>query len=145
MVKKFSVIGIIILFKKIDLRLKNEDFQNVIEGVVRHAEKEPLKKYTETERKKVERKIYKSIDNIETASTLYWNEAKCLHRVIVQYMLYREKYGMPVKMVIGVKKFPFASHMWLEWQSKQRDLVCEYEENIVGYDVIFDSDKNIER
>lgn len=52
---------------------------------------------------------------------------------------------MPVKMVIGVKKFPFASHMWLEWQSKQRDLVCEYEENIVGYDVIFDSDKNIER
>lgn len=91
--KRFSVIGIIILFKKIDLRLKNEDFQNVIEGVVRHAEKEPLKKYTETERKKVERKIYKSIDNIETASTLYWNEAKCLHRVIVQYMLYREKYG----------------------------------------------------
>ena len=43
------------------------------------------------------------------------------------------------------KSVSLASHMWLEWQSKQRDLVCEYEENIVGYDVIFDSDKNIER
>lgn len=74
-------------------------------------------------------------------------ERKLTEKTLTDYleMLYREKYGMPVKMVIGVKKFPFASHMWLEWQSKQRDLVCEYEENIVGYDVIFDSDKNIER
>ena len=143
--KMFSKLGIIILFKKIDLRLKKEDFQSVIEGVVRQAEKKPLKNYTEAERKKAERKINKGIGNIEMASTIYWSEAKCLHRTIAQYMLLREKYGMPVKMVIGVNKFPFASHMWLEWQGEQKALVCEYEENIVGYDVIFDSDKNIER
>ncbi len=143
--KTFSKFGIIILFKKIDLWLKKEDFQSVIEGVVRQAEKKTLKNYTEDERKKVERKINKSIYNIEIASTIYWHEAKCLHRTIAQYMLFRGEYGMPVKMVIGVNKFPFASHMWLEWQGEQRALVCEYDENIVGYDVIFDSDKNIER
>lgn len=143
--KTFNKFGIILLFKKIDLRLKKEDFQSVIEGVVRQAEEKPLKNYTEDERKKVDRKINICIENIEIASTIYWHEAKCLHRTIAQYLLFREKYGMPVKMVIGVNKFPFTSHMWLEWQGEQRSLICEYDENIVGYDVIFDSDKNIER
>lgn len=143
--RTFSKLEIIILYKKIDKWLKKEGFQSVIEGVVRRAEKKPLINYTEDERKKIEKKINKSIYNVEIASTIYWYEAKCLHRTIAQYLLFREKYGMPVKMIIGVNKFPFASHMWLEWQGEQRALVCEYDENIVGYDVIFDSDKNIKR
>lgn len=43
--KTFSKFGIIILFKKIDLWLKKEDFQSVIEGVVRQAEKNVKKLY----------------------------------------------------------------------------------------------------
>lgn len=143
--KILSKFKIIVLFKKIDFQLKKEDFQSVIEAIVRQAEKKALKQYTEDEIIKNESKIHKSIENIEVVSTLFLSETKCLHRTIVQYRLFRERYGMPVKMVIGVKKFPFSSHMWLEWQGEQRNLVCECDENIVGYDVIFDSDINIER
>ena len=100
--KILSKFKIIILFKKIDFQLKKEDFQSVIEAIVRQAEKKALKQYTEDEIIKNESKIHKSIENIEVVSTLFLSETKCLHRTIVQYRLFRERYGMPVKMVIGV-------------------------------------------
>lgn len=143
--KSFSRLGTFVLFKKIDLMLKKNNFQSVMENIVNDAEKITIKNYTEDEMRKIEKKINKSLHRIEVASTIYWHDAKCLHRTIAQYILFRKRCCLPVKMIIGVKKFPFSSHMWLEWQGKQERLVCEYEENIVGYDIIFDSDKNIER
>lgn len=143
--KAFRNVEVFLLYAKIDYVLKKKNFYCLISELVIDAEKKPIRAYSEKEMRKVEKKINKSLGRIEFISTIYFRNAKCLHRVIAQYILFRKYYCLPVKLVIGVKKFPFSSHIWLEWEGKDHALVCECEENIVGYDVIFDSDKHIER
>lgn len=77
---------------------------------------------------------------IDKICLIYPGSAKCMHKTILQYRLMRGKYKLPVKMVIGVQKFPFCSHAWLTWK-ETNEAVFELEENIIRYSIIFDSDK----
>lgn len=145
MMKMFGNIRILFLFLKIDHILKNKGFEFLISDLVLNAEKQPLRIYGEKKIRKVQKRINKSLKKIDYISTIYLRDAKCLHRVIAQYVLFRVYFCIPVKIIIGVKKFPFSSHIWLEYKEKKHMLVCEHEGNVVGYDVIFDSDKDIGR
>lgn len=122
--------------KKVDKLIKENSFEKVIENTTSNLSE--LKKYDENEISKLEKKIIKELIAIDKASTLFWGEAKCLHRTILQYDLLRKKYGLDVEIVIGVKKFPFASHAWLQWSDNGKS-VCELDENIIGYQVIYSS------
>lgn len=146
--KTFGNVELLVAYAKISRELKKKSLEEVISKFVRKAEKYPIRQYEEKKLKRIEKNINKSLCRIEKMSSLFFLDAKCLHRVLMQYLLFRKYYCFPVKMVIGVKKFPFSSHIWLEWKSSNINeckLVCEFEENIVGFDVIFDSDKDIER
>ncbi|WZX99284.1 lasso peptide biosynthesis B2 protein [Bacillus sp. FSL W7-1360] len=46
----------------------------------------------------------------------FFGNAQCLHRSLIGFKLARKK-GIKVQMVIGVKKFPFSSHAWLEYNN----------------------------
>lgn len=43
----------------------------------------------------------------------WYSRSECLHRAVVGYVALR-KAGLDVQLVIGVRKFPFAAHAWLE-------------------------------
>ncbi|BCJ98343.1 hypothetical protein bsdcttw_13840 [Anaerocolumna chitinilytica] len=60
----------------------------------------------------------------------------------MQYRILRRKFRLPVKIVIGVQKFPFCSHAWLVWKQGDK-AVFELNENIIRYTIIFDSDNLI--
>lgn len=126
----------IIKIKKVDKLIKENTFKKVIENTMSNLSE--LKKYDENQISKLEKKIIKELIAIDKASILFWGEAKCLHRTILQYDLLRKRYGLDVEIVIGVKKFPFASHAWLQWSENGKS-VSELEENIIGYQVIYSS------
>lgn len=141
----YGNIELFILYVKIDRFLKKNNFKELFSRLILEMEKRPIKNYSEKKTRRIEQKINKSLCRIENTSALYFRNAKCLHRVIAQYILFRKKYCFPVKIVIGVKKFPFSSHIWLEWKGEGHNLVCESDENIVGYDIIFDSEEKFGR
>lgn len=86
-------------------------------------------------------RYFKIIDKV---CLIYMGDAKCLHRSILQYRYLRNKFGLPVKIVVGVKKFPFAAHAWIRWMTNNQE-VYENSEGVAGYKVIFDSERDIQR
>ncbi|MCL1990489.1 MAG: lasso peptide biosynthesis B2 protein [Defluviitaleaceae bacterium] len=40
-------------------------------------------------------------------------EAQCIHQSFFLYSVIREKYGLPVSLVIGTCPFPFSAHAWI--------------------------------
>lgn len=50
---------------------------------------------------------------IDTACIWYWKEVLCLQRSAASACLLR-RYGIAAQMVIGVQRFPFRAHAWVE-------------------------------
>ncbi|MGO1134120.1 lasso peptide biosynthesis B2 protein [Bacillus subtilis] len=44
----------------------------------------------------------------------YPRKADCIHKTLLGYKFLRKKYSLPVDMVVGVRKFPFEAHAWLQ-------------------------------
>lgn len=57
--------------------------------------------------------LIRYLDLIDRACSWYPLEAQCLHRSFLGYKYIRTRLGIPVEIVIGVKKFPFYAHAWL--------------------------------
>lgn len=125
------------MIKVINNMLKKMSIESIISKLAYNAGE--LKKYENKELDIIERKIRKELRAIEKASSMYFGNAKCLQRSILQYILLRKRYGLNVDIVIGVKKFPFSSHAWVKWHYTNK-IACGAQEEIVGYDVIFSSE-----
>ena len=51
---------------------------------------------------------------VEVATRYYWrNRLDCLPRAMATYLLLLRR-GVPTKLHIGVKRYPFAAHAWVE-------------------------------
>ncbi|MGS2750591.1 lasso peptide biosynthesis B2 protein [Bacillus zanthoxyli] len=70
-------------------------------------------------------KLSKNVDNEEINLLLkridkvcFWfmGNAQCLHRSLIGFKLLRQD-GLPVQLVVGVRKFPFSSHAWVEFEN----------------------------
>jgi hypothetical protein len=57
--------------------------------------------------------IKKFLSTIDKVCFMFWGNAECLHRSLVGFKILRQM-GIEVNLVVGVKKFPFSSHAWLE-------------------------------
>lgn len=134
-----SLINIFIL----DIELRINKFKDVIGKYCDKYEKAETKVYwncSEDEKVKLQEELDRTIIAIENASELYPFNAKYLHRTLIGYKFLRNKYHIPVKFVIGVKKFPFDSHAWLKWTDEFGGKnVFESEENTNKYQIIIDS------
>jgi hypothetical protein len=137
----FKFIYYLINTSILDTQIKRVNFKDLISRECYKIEKKQLKRYSAEKILTLEKIINNELIMIDKASLFFPGEAKCLHRAILQYRLLRGKFKLPVKIVIGVKKFPFSSHAWIQW--KNSISFCEAEENIIGYSVIFDSDRYI--
>jgi len=47
----------------------------------------------------------------------YPRKADCIHKSFLGYKIVRKKFSIPVEIVIGIKKFPFAAHAWLVYKN----------------------------
>lgn len=66
----------------------------------------------------------------------YPNKADCIHKTLIGYKILQSKYGLPVNMVIGIKKFPIEAHAWIQYQGRN---LFEEMENIDSLKIIIDS------
>lgn len=122
---------------QLNWQLKKHTFQEIILDLMKKGYKG--KKHEVADIPRLEKSIIPRLEAIESASAIYWGKAKCLQRSLLQYALLRNKYGLDVDLVIGVKRFPFSSHAWVQWHNTNR-IACGSPEEIVGYEVIFSTD-----
>lgn len=60
------------------------------------------------------RMVYRVLEAVRTASRYYHRRGlDCLPRSLAIYVLLR-RHGVPATLRIGVKRFPFAAHAWVE-------------------------------
>ncbi|MGO5137595.1 lasso peptide biosynthesis B2 protein [Clostridium butyricum] len=129
----------------LDIQLKVKRFKDIIKSYCEKYEKIDIKLYgkcTKEEQFKLQEDLDDLVIAIQEASEIYPFNAKCLHRTLIGYKFLRKKYHLPVKFVIGVKKFPFDSHAWLKWNDEFGDEnIFELEEDTNNYEIIVDSSK----
>ncbi|MFW2948812.1 lasso peptide biosynthesis B2 protein [Bacillus velezensis] len=62
--------------------------------------------------------IFKQIEELfymlDVVCAWYPRKADCIHKTFLGYKFLRRKYSIPVDMVVGVRKFPFEAHAWLQ-------------------------------
>ena len=60
------------------------------------------------------RRLHRVVEAVRTASRYYHRRSlDCLPRSLAIYVLLRRQ-GVPATLRIGVKRFPFAAHAWVE-------------------------------
>ena len=65
--------------------------------------------------------LEQTLASVVTATRLYYRRRKdCLPKSLTIYYLVR-KQGIPAELCIGVKKFPFAGHAWVEYRGRVID------------------------
>jgi hypothetical protein len=58
---------------------------------------------------------------VKTATAFYYRPRKdCLPKALTIYYLLRRQ-GVPVNFCLGVKKYPFSAHSWVEYQGETID------------------------
>lgn len=111
-----------------DLILRRNGFAKTFEIYVnRHAIRFTGTEYTYS----VDRdKIIQLLETIDKACALFPLKAQCMHRSFLGFKYCRKLYGLPVELVIGVKKFPFYAHAWLRHQSHNLNEMEEVTNNL---------------
>ncbi|MDU5723941.1 MAG: lasso peptide biosynthesis B2 protein [Clostridium butyricum] len=129
----------------LDIQLRVRKFKSVINSYCKKYSNVDTKFYddlTEDQLIKLKEDIYNFFIAIQYASELYPFNAKCLHRTLITYKFLKKTYKMPVKFMVGVKKFPFDSHAWLKWNEEYGEgNILDLEEDTNKYEVIIDSSK----
>lgn len=108
---RFMTARALFLFVLIDLGLQFFGFNRVYKAFVR---------WTRVLRRRVpegqeQQVLDQTLAGVVTATRLYYRRRKdCLPKSLTIYYLVR-KQGIPANLCIGVKKFPFAGHAWVEY------------------------------
>ncbi|WP_303863501.1 lasso peptide biosynthesis B2 protein [Alkalibaculum bacchi] len=129
-----TFIYIYIVVTLFDINLKKNGFAEMFKRYVSKYEKLPEKRYDAPEQTNEE--IFKLLETIEKACVFYPRNAKCIHKAFISYRYLRKKYGIQVKLIIGVSNFPFGAHAWIK--QNEHD-IGEYDTEIDNYTIILDS------
>lgn len=142
-VKFIILIAINMIFLSIQLKIKS--FDKVIIQYCNKYNSREIKNYSNEEKLRLMSELNLIIESIEDASRMLPTNVKCLHRTLIGFKYLRGKRGIPIKFVIGVRKFPFESHAWLKWSdSNFGDNLIDPNEHTREYEVIIDSSNYIE-
>lgn len=68
--------------------------------------------------KKLVSEVNQLIKLISLVCRLFPVEAECIHRSLLVYKYTRKLHALDSQMIIGVKKFPFKAHAWVEINGK---------------------------
>ncbi|MEW9702283.1 lasso peptide biosynthesis B2 protein [Paenibacillus sp. SI8] len=130
MIMKFFKIYIMMII--FDFELSRDGFNKVF--------KKYSKKYT---LKAIERnpeaisntakEIFELFNLIDIVCAWYPRKADCIQKSFLGFKILRKKYSLPVEIVIGIRKFPFEAHAWL--QINEKNVFCD-DENTKKYNII---------
>lgn len=116
--KFISVIRLLMLLIMFDIEMHLKGFNAVF---MRYCNKySHIKKLTRkfNDDESVINSIEQEFLLFDVVCTWYPRKANCIHKTLVGYKIIRQKYGIPVDMVVGVRKFPFEAHAWLVLKGK---------------------------
>lgn len=135
MIKKtkltFSFIKIYILLIHFDFSLRLNGFHKMFSIYADKYEiTEERSKLHSPDYNEMSWKINELLQLIDTACACYPFEAQCMHRTFLAYKLIRKRFGLPVQIVIGVRKFPFQAHAWLMLDEHNVNESYEFTENL---------------
>jgi len=131
-----NFIYIYCLLIKLDFLLKCRGFPTVFELYVNKYELIKITNYKTEKIEEVNLKIKKLLVLIEFVCSCYPGKAKCIHKSFLSYRLLRQRYKIPLKLVIGVSHFPFEAHAWI-MQGKYN--IGDESINTDKYKIILDS------
>ena len=67
------------------------------------------------------REVSRTRESVRTATRYYWRRGPdCLPRSLTLYLLLRRR-GIPATLHIGVKRYPFGAHAWVECMGEVLD------------------------
>lgn len=121
-INRFLVYKTVLSFNR---NLKKYGFSYVNEEYLIKDILPPLRDLTETDLDYI-KEILKMV---EDTCLLFFNEARCLHRSVSAYHIFRKK-QLPIDLVIGVSKKPFISHAWLEFNGQVINDAPEFVEKL---------------
>jgi hypothetical protein len=127
MSKIFIFFKIYLSLIQFDFQLKNKGFQSVFPVYVDKynvniKKLEPNKAYDDLIIKKVDQYL----KLIDIACACYPRDAQCLHRSFLAFKFLRKDVGLPVDLIIGVRKSPFSAHAWVMYDGKSVNESIEY-------------------
>jgi len=114
-VKRYlTAIRAYLLFILIDVGFSIYGFGKVYRFFIRSGKKSTQK----TPQPKDNKLITDTCEAVRTATTFYYRPRKdCLPKALTIYYLLRRQ-GVPVNFCLGVKKYPFSGHSWVEYQGE---------------------------
>lgn len=65
--------------------------------------------------------VERTLEGARRATRCYWRSGRdCLPRSLAVYLLLRRG-GIPATFHIGVRRYPFGAHAWVEWEGRRLD------------------------
>lgn len=106
----FKFIYLYILLIRFDTGLSKHGFSKYFERCAKKYYRHETVSHCSEEKAQ---EIVKLFSLLNIVCTWYPRKADCILKTMIGYKILREKYELPVDMVIGVRKFPFEAHAWL--------------------------------
>lgn len=97
-----------------DIELHYRGFNEVFKKYAKKYYRIKDKKMTAEKFEKYTKEIETIFRKLDIVCTWYPRKADCIHKTLLGYRIIRKKYSVPVDMVVGVRKFPFEAHAWLQ-------------------------------
>ncbi|MCR8845068.1 lasso peptide biosynthesis B2 protein [Paenibacillus sp. SC116] len=108
-----SFIHIYLMLIIFDLELSWKGFNRTFEKFKnKYVVNNPIR--SEAEFKDIGNKIFNFFDMLDIVCAWYPRKADCIHKTFLGYKVVRKKYKIPVDIVVGIRKFPFEAHAWLQ-------------------------------
>ncbi len=115
----------------IERRLKKEGFNYLYKKYLKPISLPKVRKLDQSDKKYIENVIV-AVDKV---CFMFFKNARCLHNSVAAYHIF-EKKGIPMDLVIGVRKKPFYSHAWIEYNGH---VINDWKENLEGLHIQFNT------
>jgi Transglutaminase-like superfamily len=101
-----------------DLELTIKGFTKTFRRYSKTYKNTKLVHLDESNHKEIFKDIEQLFSTLDVVCTWYPKKADCIHKTFLGYKIIRKRYSIPVEMVVGVRKFPFEAHAWLQCYGK---------------------------
>ncbi|MGM1034812.1 MAG: lasso peptide biosynthesis B2 protein [Bacillota bacterium] len=107
----FTYLYLLFLLIIFDLELSHKGFNGTFRKYTTKYYK--VKKNNLTIDKRIQ-EIEELFSKLDVICAWYPRKADCIHKTFLGYRIIRKKYSIPVNMVVGIRRFPFEAHAWLQ-------------------------------
>jgi hypothetical protein len=110
-------LAVLALFVRIDLALKRKGFQPVYDRMVAAAAAQPVREPSSADAAD----LRSALTEVRSATRYYLRRREdCLPKAMALFTLLRRR-GVAADLCIGVRKYPFGAHAWVEYQGRPLD------------------------